>query len=177
MVRSHLKEKKLRCVARLTQEISLIHVQNDEIEDRLSTPDDVTDEEEEHIVVTRPEEERDPEAEAEFDREFAKMMAESMDERRSEKRAMQDISMPTRRSQQDILVDDEEHRELPTTTTKFALLSKKGNKAQVWQVGEPSTSCVLTEAIDTKHRPPLRLELRCRDAQPTRSRTSRAAAD
>lgn len=83
--------------------------------------------------MTRPEEARDPEAEADFDREFAKMMAESMDERRSEKRSMQDISMPMRRSQQDSSVDDEEHRDIPTTTTKFALLSKKGNKAQVCQ--------------------------------------------
>ena len=54
-----------------------------------SDPDDVPDaagdedpelssDESEHIVVTRPEEKRDPEADAEFDRELAKLMAESV---------------------------------------------------------------------------------------------------
>lgn len=37
------------------------------------------------IVVTRPEEERDPEAEAEFDRELARMMSESLDSRKFER--------------------------------------------------------------------------------------------
>lgn len=100
----------------------------DQEEDGLSTPNAQSDDEE-PFVVTRPEDERDPEAEAEFDRELAKMMTESMETRRIEKRPMLEIALPTRRAQQDTTLDGEEMHD--TATTKFSLLSKRGNKPQV----------------------------------------------
>jgi len=94
---------------------------------------------EEAIVVTRQEEERDPEAEAEFDRELAKMMSESLDSRKFDRKPLFDVPLPMRRV----------HREVPTATSgddsgnegtatppatntmAFSLMTKKGNKQQV----------------------------------------------
>jgi regulator of nonsense transcripts 2 len=97
--------------------------------------------EEEHIVVTRPEDLRDPEADAEFDRELAKLMAESVDSRKFERKAMFDVPLPMRRTARDTttaLVDggsgDETAAPVQANgggTMKFALLSKKGNRQQV----------------------------------------------
>lgn len=95
--------------------------------------------EEEHIVVTRPEDQRDPEAEAEFDRELAKMMAESVESRRTERKPMFDVPLPMRRTVRDATSTTAEDSggESPAPaargpgTMKFALLSKKGNRQQV----------------------------------------------
>lgn len=95
----------------------------------MSTPDQASDDEKDFTVI-RPEEQRDPEEEADFDREFAKMMAESMDTRRADKRPIQEISLPSRRPQQESNAEGNGRLD-DGTTTKFALLSKKGNKAQV----------------------------------------------
>jgi regulator of nonsense transcripts 2 len=52
--------------------------------------------EEEAIVVTREEEEIDPEYEAEFEREYAKMMAESLESRKFERKQQFDLPLPVR---------------------------------------------------------------------------------
>lgn len=95
---------------------------------------------EEHIVVTRPEDQRDPEADADFDRELAKLMAESVESRRTDRKPMFDLPLPMRRTGQNTTntaAEDSggESSAAPvvngTGTMKFALLSKKGNRQQV----------------------------------------------
>lgn len=88
------------------------------------------------IVVTRQEEERDPEAEAEFDRELAKMMAESMDSRKFERKPLFDVPLPMRRAQREVALtgDDTGNDRVATppnaNTTAFSLMTKKGNRQQ-----------------------------------------------
>ena len=96
-----------------------------------------------HIVVTRPEEQRDPEAEAEFDRELAKLMAESVESRKFERKPMFDVPLPMRRAVREPTAatspddsDDEALAQAPAPTNgssmmKFALLSRRGNRQQV----------------------------------------------
>lgn len=109
------------------------------------TPD--AESEEEDFVVTRPEDERDPEAEAEFDREFSKMMAESMETtRKTERKLAFDAALPVRRQGKESgAAADDSGNESPTpapqSTMKFALLSKKGNRQQVSQ----ELSCIRTQ--------------------------------
>lgn len=95
----------------------------------------LSDEEEEQIVVTRPEDQRDPEADAEFDRELAKMMAESVESRKFDRKPMFDVPLPMRRTAKDISssADDATDSTAPAggaNTMKFALLSRKGNRQQ-----------------------------------------------
>src|SRR6266566_6604697 len=52
--------------------------------------------EDEAIVVTREEEEIDPEDEADFEREYAKMMAESLESRKFDRKPLFDIALPVR---------------------------------------------------------------------------------
>lgn len=95
----------------------------------------------EHFVVTREEEQRDPEADAEFDRELAKLMAESVESRKFERKPMFDVPLPMRRAQRETVVQpggDDSDGESPAPppanggqTMKFALLSKRGNRQQV----------------------------------------------
>lgn len=104
---------------------------------------DSSSDESEHIVVTRPEEQRDPEAEAEFDRELAKLMTESMESRKFERKPMFDVPLPMRRAVRESTAaasptdsDEEAPAPAPTSTNepgmmKFALLSRKGNRQQV----------------------------------------------
>lgn len=89
--------------------------------------------EEEQIFVSRQEEERDPEVEAEFDRAFEKMMAESMEGRRFERKAMFDIPLPMRPSRREAGAGDEIPVEepKPSNTMAFSLMTKKGNRQQV----------------------------------------------
>ncbi|KXT11747.1 hypothetical protein AC579_5040 [Pseudocercospora musae] len=105
--------------------------------------------EEEHIVVTRPEDQRDPEADADFDRELAKLMAESVDSRKFERKTMFDVPLPMRRSVRDATTTAAEDSggEGPAPaaangagTMKFALLSKKGNRQQTRSIDLPSDS-------------------------------------
>lgn len=104
-------------------------------EDQDSSDSD-SDDEEEHIVVTRPEDERDPEADADFDRELAKMMSDSLDSRKFERKPMFDVPLPMKRSRDAgaIAEDNVEQQPAatPAPTMKFALLSRRGNKQQVW---------------------------------------------
>lgn len=111
--------------------------------------------EEEHIVVTRPEEHRDPEADAEFDRELAKLMAESVESRKFDRKPMFDVPLPMRRTVREttplVAAEDSGPESRPQSPAngagmmKFALLSKKGNRQQV------NADC-------PKRRPPLLLK-------------------
>lgn len=91
----------------------------------------------EDIIVTRQEEERDPEAEAEFDRELAKMMSESLDSRKFDRKPMFDVPLPMRRAQRETptTADDSGNEGGTATppnasTMAFSLMTKKGNKQQ-----------------------------------------------
>ncbi|KAL8728789.1 MAG: hypothetical protein Q9166_005167 [cf. Caloplaca sp. 2 TL-2023] len=101
---------------------------------------------EDDIVVTRHEEERDPEAEAEFDRELAKMMSESLDSRKFERKALFDVPLPMRRAHREMAItgDDSGNEGTgtpPSThTTAFSLMTKKGNRQQTRTVEMPSDS-------------------------------------
>jgi regulator of nonsense transcripts 2 len=95
-----------------------------------------TDSEEEAIVVTREEEEIDPEDEADFEREYAKMMAESLDSRKHERKSTFDVPLPIRRKDVNIsneLLPDEtvNSSATPAGTMAFSLLTKRGNRQQV----------------------------------------------
>ncbi|KAK3111995.1 mRNA decay protein [Teratosphaeriaceae sp. CCFEE 6253] len=105
--------------------------------------------EEEHIVVTRPEEERDPEADADFDRELAKLMAESAESRRADRKPMFDVPLPMRRTARDVVshATEDSGGDSPAPVPvngagkmKFALLSRKGNRQQTRSIDLPSDS-------------------------------------
>ncbi|KAF2651212.1 ARM repeat-containing protein [Lophiostoma macrostomum CBS 122681] len=103
------------------------------------------DDEEEQIVVTRQEDERDPEADAEFDRELAKLMSESVESRKFERKPVFDVPLPMRRAREAIVNADDSGGEapapaLPVNTMKFSLLSKRGNKQQTRAIDLPSDS-------------------------------------
>ncbi|TAQ91210.1 hypothetical protein B7494_g390 [Chlorociboria aeruginascens] len=106
-----------------------------------------TDSEEESIVVTRQEEEVDPEDEADFEREYAKMMAESLESRKFERKSAFDVPLPMRRKDRDITTstepwNDETSVANPPTsgTMAFSLLTKRGNRQQTRTVSLPSDS-------------------------------------
>nr|POE94689.1 regulator of nonsense transcripts 2 [Quercus suber] len=93
----------------------------------------------EHIVVTRPEEHRDPEADADFDRELAKMMAESVESRKFENKQKFDLPLPMRRTARAVATQPAEDSGIETPAPAqtsapgvmtFALLSKRGNRQQ-----------------------------------------------
>ena len=99
---------------------------------------DVTsEEEEEHIVVLRPEEQLDPEVEAEFDKEFERMMVESLDSRKFERKTHFDVPLPLRKAQLhpvetfDDGTGSGSGTETPPNTMAFSLMTKKGNRQQV----------------------------------------------
>lgn len=91
---------------------------------------------EEKIIVTRQEEERDPEAEAEFDRELAKLTSESLDSRKFERRPIFDVPLPLRRNERAPVEAAEQgpsaESEVQRDTMAFSLLTKRGNRQQVW---------------------------------------------
>lgn len=97
-----------------------------------------TDSEEETIVVTRQEEEVDPEDEADFEREYAKMMAESLDSRKHERKSTFDIPLPMRRKDRDLNTASDSWADETVSpnassggTVAFSLLTKRGNRQQV----------------------------------------------
>ncbi|KAH0565357.1 hypothetical protein GP486_001258 [Trichoglossum hirsutum] len=121
------------------------HSSGEEVETVISGEVQRSDFDDEDIVVTRQEEERDPEADAEFDREFAKMMAESLDSRKFERKSQFDVPLPMKRSiARDAPIDAEEDTELPRShppnTMAFSLLTKRGNRQQTRTVELPSDS-------------------------------------
>ncbi|KAL5000944.1 armadillo-type protein [Aspergillus recurvatus] len=111
---------------------------------------DDSESEEEQIFVTRQEEERDPEAEAEFDREFEKMMAESVESRKFERKAVFDIPLPMKRAGRDAAAETPAPNSTPApvsspaqpsgNTMAFSLMTKKGNKQQTRTIDLPSDS-------------------------------------
>jgi regulator of nonsense transcripts 2 len=96
----------------------------------------VSDSEEEEIVVTRQEEEIDPEDEADFEREYAKMMAESLESRKHERKSTFDVPLPMKRKEVTTTIEpwtDEpvNNSAAPPGTMAFSLLTKRGNRQQV----------------------------------------------
>lgn len=133
--------------------------------------------EDEEIFVTRQEEERDPEAEAEFDREFEKMMAESMESRKFERKGVFDIPLPMKRSGREAALETPppEAPKPTNNTMAFSLMTKKGNKQQV---GSPLyLARLMTNHVDPYNRPALRLQLRCSDEKPAASQPRGTATD
>jgi regulator of nonsense transcripts 2 len=114
----------------------------------------MSDDEDEQIVVTRQEDERDPEADAEFDRELAKMMTESAESRKFERKPVFDVPLPMRRAREAAINPEDSGGEaVPAQapaivssradfvpTMKFSLLSKRGNKQQTRSIDLPSDS-------------------------------------
>lgn len=95
----------------------------------------------EDIVVTRQQEERDPEAEAEFDKELAKMMSESLDSRKFDRKPMFDVPLPMRKAPREssTMNADDSGNEGTATPPKtnsmaFSLMTKKGNRQQARSV-------------------------------------------
>ena len=158
-------------------------------DDNVEPNDDVQNgaesDEEEHIVVTRPEDHRDPEADADFDRELAKLMAESAESRKFDRKPMFDVPLPMRRTVRDattsVAAEDGsvETRSQPPADgpgmMRFALLSKKGPKQQV-RMQSVCNSCMLLLIVptDTLDRSALRLYVRCCNAHAAAGRTRRA---
>lgn len=105
-------------------------------------------EEEEAIVVTRQEEQYDPEDEADFEREYAKMMAESLESRKFDRKPLFDVPLPMRRKDRETTIIAESGSEeqaapaapAPTNTMAFSLLTKRGNRPQTRTVELPSDS-------------------------------------
>ncbi len=89
--------------------------------------------EDEAIVVTRQEEEVDPEDEAEFEREYAKMMAESLESRKFDRKPLFDIALPVRqKTREPSSLEAGDITDGPAAgTMAFSLLTKKGNRQQV----------------------------------------------
>ncbi|KIV97113.1 hypothetical protein, variant 1 [Exophiala mesophila] len=113
-------------------------------EDTVEERDNVDSDEEEQIVVMRPEEQFDPEAEADFDRAFEKMMAESLDSRKFERKTQFDVPLPIRKVQRIQAEPNEDEVGAPmesvSTTMAFSLMTKKGNRQQTRTIDLPSDS-------------------------------------
>lgn len=96
----------------------------------------IDSDEDEQIVVTREEEQLDPEVEAEFDQAFERMMSESLDSRKFERKAHFDVPLPIRKVQRVHAaepMDDEvdSGTETPPNTMAFSLMTRRGNRPQV----------------------------------------------
>jgi regulator of nonsense transcripts 2 len=115
---------------------------------------------EEAIVVTRPEEELDPEEEADFDREYAKMMAESLESRKLERKPLVDIALPVRAKAKEALSTEAGSvaplEPVAGPTMAFAVLTKRGNRQQVHPIPlailDPKPCLLLTPHLDTDAR-------------------------
>jgi regulator of nonsense transcripts 2 len=96
--------------------------------------------EDEAIVVTRQQEAVDPEDEAEFEREYAKMMAESLESRKFERKPLFDVPLPVRPKNKEPTGGLETNdggiisSNAGGNTMAFSLLTKKGNRQQVFLV-------------------------------------------
>ncbi|PKS08864.1 hypothetical protein jhhlp_003475 [Lomentospora prolificans] len=103
-----------------------------------------SDFQEEAIVVTRQEEEVDPEDAAEFEREFSRMMAESLESRKFERKPQFDVPVPIRVKNRDQILRTDEGpviEAMPVRSTMaFSLLTKKGKGQQTRTVELPSDS-------------------------------------
>ncbi|KAF3904809.1 hypothetical protein ABW20_dc0104176 [Dactylellina cionopaga] len=127
---------------------------DDEDSDSEDDSSESGDMDDEGIVYSRPQEQRDPEAEADFDREFAKLMAESLESRKFERKTVFDVPLPIKKSANvptaqptgvitmSMLEEEEEEAPPPQRPgiMTFALLTKKGNKQQTREIELPSDS-------------------------------------
>ena len=103
-----------------------------DLEHNQSTRD--SESEDEAIVVTRQEEEVDPEDEAEFEREYAKMIAESLESRKFDRKQQFDLPLPLRTKIREPSTSNEAGENTTdgiSGTMAFSLLTKKGNRQQV----------------------------------------------
>ncbi|KAI1028966.1 hypothetical protein LB503_002323 [Fusarium chuoi] len=115
--------------------------EEEEAEDVEEDSDDESTFDEEAIVVTRQEEEVDPEDEADFEREYAKMMAESLESRKFERKQLFDVPLPVRsKNREATSTEGGEGESPPGHTMAFSLLTKKGNRQQTRTVELPSDS-------------------------------------
>lgn len=109
---------------------------DDEGEDEERSSSDESDDE--AIIVTREEQQFDPEWDADFEREYAKMMSESVESRKLERRPAFDVALPVRSRPRDPTSDSampldqaDGGVEFPAPKMAFSVLTKKGNKQQV----------------------------------------------
>ncbi|KAK8198541.1 mRNA decay protein [Zalaria obscura] len=105
---------------------------NDEEPTERASDEDAQEEEDEQIVVTRKEDQRDPEADAEFDRELAKLMAEGVESRKFDRKPVFDVPLPMRRATKETSTSAADSPEpaaaapaQPAPTMKFALLKSE----------------------------------------------------
>lgn len=116
-----------------------------------SSPRD-SESEGEQIVVTREEEEIDPEDEAEFEREYAKIMAESLESRKFERKPLIDVPLPVRAKNRDAQAASEAGENgmvgMGGNTMAFSLLTKKGNRQQVCDRFSPEQPVVTNSRPD-----------------------------
>lgn len=122
------------------------HSPQDDADQRES---DHSESEDEDIVVTREEEQVDPEDEAEFEREYARIMAESLESRKFDRKPMFDVALPVRAKARETSMttadngdggDAEQQTPSGTPTMSFSLLTKRGNRQQTRTLELPSDS-------------------------------------
>ncbi|CAK7268412.1 mRNA decay protein [Sporothrix epigloea] len=131
--------------AEIDEDLSSIDEEGEDEGDRLSS-DDHSESEDEEIVVTREEEQIDPEDEADFEREYARMMAESLEPRKFERKPLFDLALPVRQKTREASAVDangstgtgEDGDSL--STMAFSLLTKRGNRQQTRTLELPSNS-------------------------------------
>lgn len=116
--------------------------EEEDVEEAEKESDGESDFEDETIVVTRQEEAVDPEDEADFEREYAKMMADSLESRKFERKQLFDVPLPVRPKTREpsssaageANTPGSESPAPPTKTMAFSLLTKRGNRQQVFRV-------------------------------------------
>ncbi|CAK7198699.1 mRNA decay protein [Sporothrix eucalyptigena] len=108
--------------------------------------DEHSESEDEEIVVTREEEQIDPEDEADFEREYARMMAESLEPRKFDRKPMFDVALPVRQKAREASSADTNggvgngEESGSSSTMAFSLLTKRGNRQQTRTLELPSDS-------------------------------------
>ncbi|ERT02632.1 hypothetical protein HMPREF1624_00933 [Sporothrix schenckii ATCC 58251] len=133
--------------AEVDDDLSSVDEEGEDDGDRQDS-DDHSESEDEEIVVTREEEEIDPEDEAEFEREYARMMAESLETRKFDRKPMFDVALPVRLKTREATSTAADTNggagngddNAPSSTMAFSLLTKKGNRQQTRTLELPSDS-------------------------------------
>ncbi|KAL2286195.1 hypothetical protein FJTKL_07018 [Diaporthe vaccinii] len=116
--------------------------EDDDDEDRQTTSEESVDE---AIIVTRQEEEIDPEEDADFEREYAKMMSDSLESRKLDRRPVFDVALPVRSRPREATLsmdqgDGDSEAPAPAPKMAFSVLTKKGNKQQTRTLELPTDS-------------------------------------
>lgn len=115
-------------------------VDEDGEDDERQSSDESDDE---AIIVTRQEEEFDPEWDADFEREYARMMSDSLESRKLERRPAFDVALPVRSRPRDnghAVNQADSGAEPAAAKMAFSVLTKKGNKQQVGVVNPTNTA-------------------------------------